>query len=146
MNIKKLVLLKLRFVMSFIFLWAFVDKLFGLGFATTKEAAWLNGGSPTTGFLTHAVKGPFASFYNSLAGMPAVDWLFMTGLLFIGLTLLLNRFVLWGAIAGIVMMLLMWLAVFPPENNPLVDDHVVYMFVLALLAMKSRSGELNIKS
>ena len=129
--------------MSLVFLWAFFDKVFGLGFATKPEAAWINGGSPTYGFLTFGTEGPFAELFRSLAGVHAVDWLFMVGLLFIGMTLLLNRYVLWGAVAGGVMMLLMWLATFPPENNPLIDEHIVYIFVLALLAMESRKGKLG---
>ncbi len=144
MNIQKLILLKLRFVMAFIFLWAFIDKLFGLGFATTAEKSWLNGGSPTTGFLSGGVQGPFAEVFHGLAGVAVVDWLFMLGLLFIGLTLLFNKYVYWGALAGIVMMLLMWLALLFPVNNPLVDDHIVYALVLALLAIKSKRGELSV--
>ncbi|MBX4189421.1 hypothetical protein KW785_02395 [Candidatus Parcubacteria bacterium] len=141
MNIQKIVFLKLRFVMAFIFLWAFIDKVFGLGFATKSENAWINGGSPTMGFLKFGTHGPFADFFKSLAGMPVVDWLFMLGLLFIGLTLLVNRFVVWGAVAGIVMLVLMWLALLPPENNPIVDEHIVYALVLAVLAVRSRRGE-----
>lgn len=141
MNIKKIIWLKLRLVMSFIFLWAFFDKLLGLGFATTSSKAWINGGSPTTGFLSGAVKGPFADFFHGLAGVAIVDWLFMLGLLFIGLTLLFNRYVFWGALAGVVMMLLMWLALLFPENNPIVDEHIVYALVFALFAIKSRRGE-----
>ena len=38
----------LRIVLGFTFLWAFVDKLFGLGYATPSERSWINGGSPTT--------------------------------------------------------------------------------------------------
>ncbi|MBI3306076.1 hypothetical protein HYZ82_03045 [Candidatus Nomurabacteria bacterium] len=143
MNIQKIVLLKLRFVISFIFLWAFFDKLFGLGFATTGDKAWLNGGSPTTGFLTAGVKGPFADIFHSLAGVAVVDWLFMLGLLFIGFTLLFNRYVLWGAVAGIIMMILMWLALLFPANNPIIDEHIVYALVLALLAIQSKKGELS---
>lgn len=141
MNIQKLVWLKLRIVMSLIFLWAFVDKTFGLGFATTPDKAWINGGSPTYGFLTFGTEGPFAEIFRSLAGIGLVDWLFMLGLLGVGLTLLLNRFVVFGAIAGGVMMILMWLATFPPENNPLIDDHIVYIFVLAILALHSKRRE-----
>lgn len=141
MNMEKVVWFKLRFVMSFIFLWAFFDKLFGLGFATTSENAWINGGSPTTGFLSGAVKGPFTEIFHSLAGVAVVDWLFMFGLLFVGLTLLLNRYVFWGAIAGITMMLLMWLALLFPENNPLIDDHIVYALVFALLVIKVKNKE-----
>ncbi len=138
MNMQKIVLTALRFVMSFIFLWAFFDKLFGLGLATTSEKAWIHGGSPTTGFLTGGVQGPFAPLFHSLAGVVIVDWLFMLGLLFIGLTLLFNKYVFWGAIAGIAMMVLMWLALLFPANNPIIDDHIVYALVLALLAIQSK--------
>ena|SRR3989344_4703351 len=143
MNIQKIVFLKLRFVMSFIFLWAFFDKLFGLGFATTSAKAWLNGGSPTTGFLTGGVKGPLAPIFQSLAGVAVVDWLFMLGLLFIGLTLLFNRYVLGGAVAGIIMMTLMWLSLLFPANNPLIDEHIVYALALSILAIQSKKGELS---
>ena len=139
---QKIVLIGLRLSMSFIFLWAFFDKLLGLGFATTAEKAWINGGSPTTGFLSFGVKGPFAEIFHSLAGVAVVDWLFMLGLLFIGVTLLLNKYVVWGSLAGVVMMSLMWLALLFPENNPIIDEHIVYALVFALLAIKSRRGAL----
>jgi len=139
MNKEKIILTALRLSMGFIFLWAFLDKVFGLGFATTGDKAWINGGSPTTGFLTAGVKGPFVEIFHSLAGVAVVDWLFMLGLLFIGLTLLFNRYVLWGAMAGIIIMVLMWLALLFPENNPIIDDHIVYALVLAILAIKSRN-------
>ena len=140
---QKIVWLGLRFVMAFIFLWAFVDKVFGGGFKTKPVDAWINGGSPTTGFLKFGTHGPFVEMFKLLAGIQLVDWMFMLGLLFVGLTLLLNKYVVWGAVAGIVMMVLMWLSLFPPENNPIIDEHVVYILVLALLAMKSREGQLG---
>ncbi len=139
MKKEKITLTVLRYAMSFIFLWAFFDKLFGLGFATTVEKAWINGGSPTTGFLSFGVKGPFIEIFNSLAGLVVVDWLFMLGLLFIGLTLLLNKYVKLGALAGVVMLILMYLALLFPENNPLIDDHIVYALVLMLIAWKDKS-------
>ncbi|KKU21204.1 MAG: DoxX family protein [Candidatus Nomurabacteria bacterium GW2011_GWA1_46_11] len=138
MSIKKITWLALRLVMSLIFLWAFADKLLGLGFATTKEGAWLNGGSPTAGFLLKATRGPLAEFFQELAGVSLVDWLFMLGLLFAGAALLLNRFVVWGAMAGGIIVLLIYLAAFPPANNPLLDEHVVYILVLILLASRGR--------
>ncbi|OHA88882.1 MAG: hypothetical protein A3C70_01705 [Candidatus Zambryskibacteria bacterium RIFCSPHIGHO2_02_FULL_43_14] len=140
MSIKKITWLGLRLAMGFIFLWAFIDKLFGLGFATTSKNAWLNGGSPTSGFLTNATHGPLAEFFKELAGIPTVDWLFMLGLLGVGVTLLFNKFVTWGAMAGSVMLLLMYLAVLPPANNPLIDDHIVYIFVLVLLALRNQEN------
>ena len=137
MNKQKIIFTALRLVMGFIFLWAFIDKVFGLGFATTTDKAWINGGSPTTGFLSNAVKGPFAEIFQSLAGVAVVDWLFMLGLLFTGLTLLLNRYVKWGCIAGSLMMFLMYLALLFPANNPIIDEHIVYILVLLLIAEKS---------
>ena len=131
--------------MAFIFLWAFFDKVFGLGFSTKRTDAWIHGGSPTAGFLNFGTHGFFAPYFKGLAGIQVIDWLFMVGLLFIGITLLVNKYVLWGAVAGIIMMVLMWLATFPPVNNPLVDEHIVYALVLTLLAIKSRSGELKLR-
>ncbi len=124
--------------MSFVFLWAFLDKTFGLGFATAKASAWIAGGSPTSGFLLHGTHGPFATFFQSLANSGIVDWLFMLGLLGIGLALLIPKYLKWGALAGIVMMLLMYLASFPPENNPVVDDHLIYILVFAILAIENK--------
>ncbi|QQR50010.1 hypothetical protein IPF86_02910 [Candidatus Nomurabacteria bacterium] len=145
MKLQKPAFLILRLGMAFIFLWAFADKLFGLGFATTADRAWLHGGSPTTGFLMNATKGPFAELFQSLAGVGIVDWLFMLGLLFVGLTLALNKFVKWGSVVGSVMLILMYLSVLPPENNPLIDDHIIYIIILYLLATRA-SLEQNEKS
>ena len=123
----------LRIGMGLIFIWAFFDKLLGLGFATKPESAWLNGGSPTTGFLTNAVKGPFASAYHAMAGTGIVDWLFMLGLLLLGLALILGIGMKLAAYAGTLLMLLMYLAVLPPANNPILDDHIIYALVLLVL-------------
>ncbi len=138
MKIQKYAFVTLRLSMSFIFLWAFFDKLFGLGFATKSADAWISGGSPTFGFLKYAVKGPYADFFHSLAGQVWVDWVFMAGLLFVGLSLLFNKYLKWGAIAGSIMMILMYLALLLPENNPIIDDHIIYILVLIILATKGR--------
>jgi thiosulfate dehydrogenase [quinone] large subunit len=119
----------LRLVMGFTFLWAFLDKLFGLGFSTPSKMSWLNGTSPTSGFLK-SLNGPFSGIFNALSSQPVVDWLFMIGLLSIGLCLILGLFLKPASIAGILMMSLMWLALFPSKTNPLIDDHIVYIFVL----------------
>ena len=139
MSKQKIVLATLRIVMGFIFLWAFLDKVFGLGFTTSPGKAWIKGGSPTSGFLSSAVKGPFVDFFHSLAGVAAVDCVFMAGLLFVGLTLIFNKFVKWGAVAGILMLLFMYLALLWPANNPIIDEHIVYILVLALLFLKNES-------
>ena len=80
----------LRISIGWIFLWAFIDKLFGLGFATTSEKAWISGASPTSDFLTFGTRGPLVGFYQGLAGNALVDWLFMIGLLLVGLALILG--------------------------------------------------------
>ena len=134
---QKKIVTALRVVMGLIFLWAFTDKLFGLGFATTAENAWLSGGSPTLSFLTYGTHGPLGAFFKSLAGVAVVDWLFMLGLLFVGLTLLFKKYVKWGSIAGVVMMALVYLSAWPPENNPLLDDHIVYILLFLLFYCES---------
>lgn len=131
----------LRLTMGLIFLWAFIDKVFGLGFATTPEKAWLVGGSPTSGFLQFGVHGPFADLYHSLVGVPMVDWLFMLGLLFIGLTLTFGIFVKLGSLTAVVMLSLMYTAVgISPANHPFIDDHIVYILIMVGLIM-SDSGD-----
>ncbi|MEK7569543.1 MAG: hypothetical protein AAB500_01475 [Patescibacteria group bacterium] len=124
----------LRLSMGLVFLWAFVDKVWGLGFATAPEGAWLSGGSPTTGFLSFGVHGPFTGFFNSLAGSGLVDWLFMLGLLFVGITLTLGIMARLGAYVGALMYFLMYLALIPPEHHPFIDDHFVNFFIMLALA------------
>ncbi len=125
----------LRLALGWIFLWAFLDKLFGLGFATEAKNAWINGGSPTKGFLTFGAAGPFQGFYNGIGGAAWADWLFMLGLAAIGTALMLGIGVRVAAAAGGLLLVLMWTAVLPPANNPFMDDHLVYAGVLALLAV-----------
>ena len=86
----RFVLALLRIAVGFIFLWSFLDKTFGLHYSTGPSRAWINGGTPAQSYLTGATTGkPLASFFESLA-MPAMDWLFMLGLLGIGLAFLLG--------------------------------------------------------
>lgn len=123
-----------RISLAFVFLWAFFDKLLGLGFSTPVERAWINGGSPTRGFLSNA-DGWLAGVFQAMAGYAVVDWLFMIGLLGIGLALLLGIGMRIAAASGATMMALMYLASIPGATNPIMDDHVVYALVLVALAM-----------
>lgn len=118
-----------RILLGFIFLWAFFDKLLGLGVSTPAAKAMLVGGSPTFGFLSNNA-GPFAEMFNGLAGQIWVDWLFMIGLLGIGSALVLGIGMRIATFTGALLLFLMWLASFPIKNNPFVDDHVIYIFVL----------------
>ncbi len=120
----------LRFALGWMLIWAFLDKTFGLGFATAPENSWLAGGSPTTGFLTHATKGPLAEFYQTMAGNPLVDWIFMLGLLLIGLCFILGVGLKIAGYSAAVLFFSMYTAIaLPPENNPLLDEHILYVII-----------------
>ena len=125
----------IRISLGWVFLWAFLDKLFGLGRSTAPEAAWLAGGSPTAGFLGFAARGPLVEVFKSMAGSPVVDVLFMGGLLGLGLALLLGIGLKVASIAGPLLMLLMWLAQLPPATNPFMDNHIIYALILALFPL-----------
>ena len=129
-----------RILLGFVFLWAFLDKMFGLGLATKASNAWLTGGSPTDGFLRMGVNpdSPFAEFFHGLAGSPVVDYIFMLGLLGIGVALVLGIGLRIAAVTGTALLLMMWAASMPLENNPLVDDHIVYASVLWVIAAGRR--------
>jgi thiosulfate dehydrogenase [quinone] large subunit len=63
---------------GFIFLWTFLDKSFGLRYATPSDRAWIHGGSPTTWFLSTVAVGPFESFYRRVYGL-GNRWAKVTG-------------------------------------------------------------------
>jgi len=145
----------LRLAMGWTFLWAFLDKSFALGFATgrlddgsidfwAKGAAWFNGGSPTKGVFTYALNaGPFQGFYERLGHVTVTaqgatasppEWInvvYMVSMVLIGLGLITGVMTRLAAAGGIA-----WMAIFYtataiwPENNPFLDDHIVYAIVL----------------
>ena len=131
-------LVGLRLALGFEFLWAFLDKTFGLGYSTSSAQAWINGGSPTKGFLSGANVGPFQGIFRSLASVPGMDWLFMAGLLGVGLAFILGVAIRPAAFSGALMLALMWAAVWVPakvaggqpsgSTNPVVDEHIVGIF------------------
>ncbi len=133
-----------RIMLGFVFLWAFLDKTFGLGLATPAERSWISGGSPTTGFLSQGVNpdSPMLSFFQGLAGQAWVDWLFMLGLLGIGVALILGIGLRIAAVSGTLLLVLMWAAENPLENNPVVDDHLIYAAMLWVFAFSRREWSL----
>lgn len=142
----------LRIAFGLTFLWAFLDKLLAVGFGTgavTDEAgrrtgidvlaegrAWLNGGSPTDGFLSNVSPDNWLhGMWTSMAGDAWADWLFMAGLLGVGLALTLGIGMRAAAVAGGLLYGLMWLASFPLANNPFIDDHLIGLIAVVVLAM-----------
>ncbi|MEV4538761.1 hypothetical protein AB0J82_33810 [Asanoa sp. NPDC049518] len=123
-----------RLALAYTFLWAFLDKVFGFGFATPGERSWINGGSPTKGFLSGS-EGPFAGLYHNLAGTGFADWAFMLGLLGIGLALALGIGMRIAAASGALLYVMMWSVALPPATNPFLDEHLVLAAVLVGLAL-----------
>lgn len=123
----------LRILLGMVLLWAFADKLFGLGFATPAAKSWINGGSPTAGYLS-SLKGWFAGSFQILAGNPVVDAAFMLGLLLVGVALVLGVALRAAAVGGTALMLLMWLSALPIKTNPILDEHLIYAAAMIALA------------
>jgi thiosulfate dehydrogenase [quinone] large subunit len=134
-----------RFATGFVFLWAFLDKTFGLGYSTQSAKAWIHGGSPTKGFLSSVDVGPFQAAYHSMAGTWWADTLFMLGMLGVGVALIAGVALRAAAAAGVLIMTMMWLGEFPlarhtsagapsASSNPITDYHFIYAVVLVVLA------------
>ncbi|MEX0833113.1 MAG: hypothetical protein WD757_01535 [Actinomycetota bacterium] len=135
----------LRIVIGWTFLWAFFDKLLGLGYSTGVNPetgaitrfgpeAWINGGSPTAGYLEFAPRGVLADFYKAMAGAAWVDWVFMLSLLLIGVALMTGIATRLAAIGGAVWMVVLYSSAMLPEHNPVVDDHVIQFIALLGIA------------
>jgi len=134
-----------RIVIGFTFVWAFVDKLFGLGFATPSARAWINGGTPAQGFVK-AIDGPFHDVFQIVAN-PVGDWLFMAGLLGIGVAMIAGAGLRIAAAAGTLLLLFMFMAEWPAattivsgkvvsgSTNPIVDSHWHEALLLIIAAV-----------
>lgn len=135
----------LRIALGFTFLWPFLDKLFGLGYSTPGAKAWIHGGSPTNGFLSHVEVGPFQSMFRSFAGAGWADWLFMLALLGVGVALIVGTVLRFAALAGTILMVMMWAAEWPfakftssgiatGSTNPFLDYHLIYALGIVVVA------------
>ncbi len=138
-----------RIALGFYFLWAFIDKLLGLGFQTCRstledgsiqidafcDSAWVNGGHITEGYLVYGgnANSPFNEFFVNLGAERWTDWPFMLGLLGVGLALMLGIGSKIGAISGSLMLVFMYLTQMPVSTNPVLDEHLIY--ALAMIAI-----------
>jgi thiosulfate dehydrogenase [quinone] large subunit len=119
-----------RILLGWLFLWSFLDKLFGLGYSTAAAQSWLNGGSPTTGYLKFGTSGILSGFYTGIAGNSVVDVLFMLALLALGVALILGIGSRLATYGGTLFLLLLWSTNLPPVQNPLIDEHIIYIALL----------------
>ena len=138
-----------RIALGFIFLWAFLDKLIGLGFSTCRtvaddgtftiasmcDKAWINGGHVTEGYLVYGgnPNSPFHDFFVNLGADRWTDWPFMIGLAGVGIALMLGIGTKIGAWAGSAMLLFMYMTQMFPSTNPILDSHILY--TLAIIAI-----------
>ncbi|MBI1885667.1 MAG: DoxX family protein [Chloroflexi bacterium] len=115
--------LLLRLSMGFIFIWAGFDKLI------TDFSA--------SGFLVNASKGPlkdlFVNMGESNVAINVVDPLVVYGQILIGFSLILGIFTRFGLLMGAAQLFLFYLAQLWPEFNPFLDEHIVYILLMALL-------------
>ncbi|MFC6886254.1 MULTISPECIES: hypothetical protein [Actinomadura] len=130
-----------RFFLGWIFLWAFLDKLFGLGKPATS--GWLDGTSPSEHFLSGA-GGPFAGMFHAMAGVLWVDASYMFGMAGLGVALFLGIGLRVAAAGGTVLLAMLWAASLWPEANPFMDLHWIYAGLLVCLAATDAGDTLGL--
>ena len=94
----------LRLALGWVFLWAFLDKLFGLGHETPPRTPGSTAAAPPRASSATPPPDPFKGFYNGIAGAAWADWLFMVGLLGIGVALILGIGMRIAAVAGALLL------------------------------------------
>ena len=130
-----------RILIGFVFFWAFIDKLFALGFSTGRDSktnvvtyfgpkAWIHGNHVTEGYLKSS-SGPLGSFFSGLGAQRWTDWVFMIGLAGIGLALMFGigtKVAAWSGVAMLAMMYTThaWPGTVTGATNPFLDEHIVY--------------------
>jgi thiosulfate dehydrogenase (quinone) large subunit len=128
----KIVILLLRVALGVLFVYSGISKL--------MDPDW-----SAAGFLQSAQTLPrLYDFFASDTNIQWVNFLNQWGQIAIGAALVLGLFVRWAAYAGVLMMVLYYLPGlhFPyvGQHGYLVDEHIIYIFVLLLLA-QLRAGQ-----
>jgi thiosulfate dehydrogenase [quinone] large subunit len=146
-----------RIAIGFTFLWAFFDKLFGLGFSTCRttaddgtytidvmcDKAWVHGARITEGYLGSST-GPFADFFKNLGEQAWTDWPFMLGLFGIGFALCFGVGTRIALFAGPAMLMLMYISHYWPgqganTSNPFVEEHLIEsLAIIAIVLLELR--------
>lgn len=96
-----------------------------------SSAGYLNGAK----FL-----GGFYAWLSGPGMLPIVDFANEWGLTLLGVSLILGAFVKWSSVLGALLMLLYYLPLgfpYPNAHSLIVDEHIIYIFALLLLAVLS---------
>jgi thiosulfate dehydrogenase [quinone] large subunit len=135
-----------RVMLGWIFLWTFLDKLFGLGKYTPAGQGWIDGGSPTEVFAAANLKtgGPFQNTYRSVAGTALADTLFMIGLAVIAIGLTLGIGLRITAVIGALTMGTEALAGLWPPGNPFMSQHWIFIAMLIVFAAAGAGDTLGL--
>jgi thiosulfate dehydrogenase [quinone] large subunit len=142
----------LRIGLGFLYLWAFLEQAFGIGYTNTTTPAgqlptfgwhfsydsssgWITSGfthSPTAPFIT-SLHGPVGWVLQQFpTGFDDFMWMFAIGGL--GVALLSGIFMRIAGWGGFLLNLIIWFSAFPPEGNPIVDgEHMAFAFSILLL-------------
>lgn len=140
-----------RLALGWTFLWAFFDKVFGLGFDTCRaedgsidvmcDSAFLAGGSSTWGFLSFGTQGSATGDWVSWMATSGpgdigiADFLYLGALLIAGVSFTLGIAMRLGALAGAGLMIAIYIASSVwPQFNPFMDEHIIYALAMAALA------------
>jgi thiosulfate dehydrogenase (quinone) large subunit len=115
-----------RLLLGWVFLWASLDKAFGLGIETPPQESRLAGASPTEGYLA-SLGGRFAGLLHAIAGQVWVDCAFILVMLSVGVALMTGVALRLAAVGAVGPTGSLWLTSVPVENNPVVDEHLVYV-------------------
>ena len=136
----------LRIFFGLEFLWAFFDRLIGLGIATAPADSFLAGAPQTEGYLIFVTnpESPFAFIFNGPDALllelgVLVDFAYM-GMLFVGgITLITGIGVRIGGLSTFIFFFSVWLASFPPTYHPFIEEHFLMMWILLFFVI-SKSG------
>lgn len=120
-----------RMMIALMLLWTFFDNLIGLGYSTPSGEGMIDGGSPSESIMFF--EGTFSALFEPLAGSIVTDILLMAAFLFIGGALLLGIGMKITTAVGVFFFALLYLISFPNANNPLLDEHLVYIFALVAI-------------
>jgi len=113
-----------RILVGWIFLAAFIDKIFGTGFQTPPGGGFIDGVSPSS-YVSYVTTGLLADFYKSIAGNLAMDILLVAALLILGVTAILGIASKLTTIGSVLFLVIMYTIQLPPVDNPIIDHRII---------------------